>query len=407
MVDSPFDPFYNRCVEDCPRSFLMSSSPKEGGRSAETTTPNDAGLRAKGRKGALRRSVRCRRMDAQFCAAWVLWAAAKAGLGRRASGTPFSNEQWPGKVRMDQRIEILMATYNGAPYIREQLDSILAQTDRRWRLTISDDGSTDGTDAIVDAYVRQYPERMRRAHASGRFGCARDHFFWLMRQCDADWVLFSDQDDVFYPRKVQVLTDAMRAAEERWGTQTPLLVFSDQTVVDEQLHTLAPSLMRYQQQCRTDFDYRGILLQNVVTGGAMAINRALAQWGAQCSRPKETIMHDWWLAAVAARFGRVIYIDEALGVYRQHESNSVGAKDVASLGYVARMLRDPQGIRESILHKKRQAGVFRDTFQGRLTDDDRVFLQAFCALRSGPRFYLRYRRQIHGMKRLAGFMLWG
>lgn len=307
----------------------------------------------------------------------------------------------------NRRIEILMATYNGAPYIREQLDSILAQTDCRWRLTVSDDGSTDGTDAIVDAYVRQYPERMRRVHVGGRFGCARDHFFWLMRQCDADWMLFSDQDDVFYPRKVQALTEAMRAAEERLGAQTPLLVFSDQTVVDAQLRTISPSLMRYQRQYSAAFDYRSILLQNVVTGGAMAINRALAQWGAQCIRPQETIMHDWWLAAVAARFGHIVYLDEALGAYRQHESNSVGAKRVDSLGYVARMLRDPQRIRASIGCKKRQAGVFRDTFRERLTDGDRAFLQAFCASRSGARFYLRYRRQIHGMKRLAGFMLWG
>ena len=118
-------------------------------------------------------------------------------------------------------------------------------------------------------------------------------------------------------------------------------------------------------------------------------------------------MHDWWMAAVAARFGHIVYLDEALGAYRQHESNSVGAKRVDSLGYVARMLRDPQRIRASIGCKKRQAGVFRDTFRERLTDDDRAFLQAFCASRSGARFYLRYRRQIHGMKRLTGFMLWG
>ena len=54
-----------------------------------------------------------------------------------------------------KRIEILMAAYNGAPYIREQSDSILGQTDINWYLTISDDGSTDDTDAVIDEYVRR------------------------------------------------------------------------------------------------------------------------------------------------------------------------------------------------------------------------------------------------------------
>ena len=69
--------------------------------------------------------------------------------------------------------------YNGAPYIREQIDSILCQTDTNWHLTISDDGSTDGTDAIIDEYARQYPDRVQRVYSGRRFGGAKDHFFWM------------------------------------------------------------------------------------------------------------------------------------------------------------------------------------------------------------------------------------
>ena len=59
-----------------------------------------------------------------------------------------------------KRIEILMAAYNGAPYIGGQIDSILCQTDKNWHLTISDDGSTDNTDAVIDEYVRRYPDKV-------------------------------------------------------------------------------------------------------------------------------------------------------------------------------------------------------------------------------------------------------
>ena len=77
------------------------------------------------------------------------------------------------------KIEVLMAVYNGSAYIREQIDSILNQTYENWHLTISDDGSTDGTDLIADEYAAKYPERITRVYSGVRFGNARDHFMWL------------------------------------------------------------------------------------------------------------------------------------------------------------------------------------------------------------------------------------
>lgn len=145
----------------------------------------------------------------------------------------------------DKWAEILLASYNGAAYIGEQIDSIITQTDDRWHLTLSDDGSSDGTDAILDAYVQRYPGKLARVHSGRRFGNARDHFFWLMNQCDAPYILFSDQDDVFYPQKVEKTLNALMEAEKAFGADTPILVFTDQTPTDEHLRPLAPSLMRY------------------------------------------------------------------------------------------------------------------------------------------------------------------
>lgn len=304
-------------------------------------------------------------------------------------------------------IEILMATYNGAPYLREQIDSILRQTDRNWHLTISDDGSTDGTDAIIDGYVQRDPDRICRVVSGRRFGGARSHFFWLTAQCDADYMAFSDQDDVWYDGKLEALRRSMLEAEARRGRETPLLVFSDQTVTDDQLRTLSPSLMRYQKQYFGRFDYRSILMQNVVTGGAMMINRPLAALALQCADASQTIMHDWWMAAVAARFGEIAYIDESLGAYRQHGDNSVGAKDVGSLSHVLGKLGNTREIRHTLACKKAQAAVFERTYAPRLEEADRSFLEQFSRRRSGPAFYLRHRSLIHGGFRLAGMMVFG
>lgn len=307
----------------------------------------------------------------------------------------------------NERIEILMAAYNGAPYIREQVDSILCQTDTNWHLTVSDDGSTDGTDAILDEYMQRYPDKVRRVVSGRRFGGAKEHFLWLTAQCDAPYLVFSDQDDVWYRDKLKALRHAMQDAELRLGSDTPILVFSDQTVTDDKLNTLSPSLMRYQKQYFEQFDYRSILMQNVVTGGAMLINRALAKLSLLCADTSQVIMHDWWMAAVAARFGEIVYIDEALGVYRQHGHNSVGAKDVGSVGYVRRMFADTRSVREKMLRKKAQAGLFAQTYAALLDDGDTAFLQGFSKPLSGPLFYWKNRERIHGDHRLLGMMLFG
>ena len=306
-----------------------------------------------------------------------------------------------------KRIEILMAAYNGAPYIGGQIDSILGQTDINWHLTISDDGSTDNTDAVIDEYVRRYPDKVQRAYSGRRFGGAKDHFFWLTAQCDADYIAYCDDDDTWRADKLEKLRKAMQDAETRLCSDTPILVFSDQTVTDGELNVISPSLMRYQRQYFEHFDYRSILLQNVVTGGAMMVNRALARLALECVDPSRVIMHDWWMAVVAARFGEIVYIDEPLGAYRQHGSNSVGAKNVGSAGYVRRALSNLANVKGALQRKKAQAAVFEKTYAALLHDADRVFLQEFEKAYSGPLFYWKNQDLIHGSHRLAGMMLLG
>ena len=305
------------------------------------------------------------------------------------------------------KVEILLASYNGEAYIKEQIDSILSQTDEHWHLTVSDDGSTDKTSEILDSYVLNDPNRIARVFSGRRFGNARDHFFWLMEQCPADYMFTCDQDDRWNPEKVQKTLEKLIEAENEYGKGMPILVFTDQTPTDAQLNPLAPSLMRYQNQFFEHFDYRSILMQNVVTGGAMGINRALADLAMKCVDPAQTIMHDWWVAAVAARFGKIIYIDEPLSDYRQHGTNSVGAKDVRSIAHIANMLAHLDGIRKTMHEKKAQARMFAQTYEETLNNKDIEFLEPYVKHRSGPLFYWKNRELIHGFFRLAGMMVLG
>jgi len=302
-------------------------------------------------------------------------------------------------------LEILMTAHNGAEYIEEQIESILEQTDENWHLTISDDGSADATPAIIERYVKRYPNRILRHDSLRCFGNARDHFFYLMGNCKADYMLFCDHDDVWFPEKVSRTREALVRAEQEYGQNRPILVFSDQIPADEALKPLASSLMRYQKQYVRRFDYRSLLMQNVVTGGAMGINRALAALAGRGEGEEGVIMHDWWLAVVAARFGHIAYIDEPLGIYRQHTGNAIGAKDVSSVAYVLQKLANLRSVRRTILDKKLQAAAFERVFESDLSPEDMLFLHAFQRRRSGPVFWLRYQRLIHGAARKAGMLL--
>ena len=179
----------------------------------------------------------------------------------------------------NRTIEILMATHNGERFLREQIDSIRTQTDPDWRLTVSDDGSADGTEEILRAYAEREPERITRYVSGRRFGNPRDHFLHLIRHCGAEWMMLCDQDDTWFPEKIAVFREAMEAAEAQYGKEMPLLVFSDQVPADERLRPLADSLMTYQKQNTASFDYRAILMQNVVTGGALLVIVALTARG--------------------------------------------------------------------------------------------------------------------------------
>lgn len=308
---------------------------------------------------------------------------------------------------MQPTVEILLATYNGERFLREQLDSLLAQTWEAWHLTVSDDDSVDATPTILDEYAARYPDRIRRVRHEGRFGNARDHFFWLMRECKAAYMMFCDQDDIWHLDKVEKTMRALLEAEAKAGAEVPVLIFTDLTPVDERLHPIAHSLMKMQKQYTDIIDYRALLMQNIVTGCTTGINHALAGLAGKCKNTSRVIMHDWWLGVVAARFGKVVYLDESTMLYRQHGGNCVGAKNAGSVKDSLQTFSHINRLCGTIAAKKRQADVYLQTYDGRLEAEELPFFHGFIRKRSGPAFYWHHRRLLHPFFRLAGMMLLG
>ena len=103
---------------------------------------------------------------------------------------------------MKAMIDILMSTYNGGRFVEQQIDSIIAQTFTDWRLLIRDDGSSDGTAEIVSRYADLHRERICLIESNGENLGACQSFARLLEGADADYMMFSDQDDVWLPDKL-------------------------------------------------------------------------------------------------------------------------------------------------------------------------------------------------------------
>jgi glycosyltransferase involved in cell wall biosynthesis len=230
-------------------------------------------------------------------------------------------------------LDVLLATYQGAGYLPEQIDSILAQSRPGLRILVRDDGSSDATPAMLADYAARHPEIVPVDDPRPRLGACAS-FGALLERSEADFVFFCDQDDVWLPGRLSRMLDRMQELQRQFGADMPLLVHSDLAVVDASLRLLHPSFCAYQHLD----PLRGgslprLLVQNVVTGCAAMVNRALARRAVPI--PPEAVMHDWWLALVAAAVGRIGWLPEPTVLYRQHAANRVGAKRWGP-GYVLR-----------------------------------------------------------------------
>lgn len=215
-------------------------------------------------------------------------------------------------------INILLSTYNGERFLREQVESIQAQTVRDWHLLIRDDGSSDQTRQIIEELVAS-DERIRFINPDDttNLGVIKS-FFTLVKHEPADYYFFSDQDDVWLPNKLEV---TLKQAQQENPAQ-PLLIYTDLKVVNQDLVVQHESMIATQSH-HANTELVQELTENTVTGGTMMINRALA---ALWQTADGLLMHDWYLALVASALGKLVYLDQPTQLYRQHDSNVLGAR---------------------------------------------------------------------------------
>ncbi|RPE64654.1 glycosyl transferase family 2 [Pacificibacter maritimus] len=219
------------------------------------------------------------------------------------------------------KILILLATYNGDAFLQEQLDSLIAQTDKNWDLLVSDDGSSDTTVEIL--------QRFKQAHSTDhditiltgpQSGCAQN-FLFLIRSIPENTRLisFSDQDDVWFPDK---LARARKALNEAKQPSTPLLYAADVLICD---HKLAP-LHTFQKRTWTP-SVGNSFVQSIGAGNTMMLNApAIRLLQTAANEVDDVVVHDWWAYQVISCCGGTVLRDpNAVLRYRQHDNNVIGS----------------------------------------------------------------------------------
>ena len=226
-------------------------------------------------------------------------------------------------------IHILLATYNGAKYLQEQLESLAQQKYKKWTLTISDDGSTDETIEIIKAFAKKRQEQIRLLQGPS-IGSSTRNFFHLIKQIPVEnkevLYAFCDQDDVW-------LNNKLVSAVQWHASQLddPIRLYCGRTqYVNKQLKPISLS-----SNVGRHASFANALVQNIASGNTMVFNSGVLA-ALKKIHPENSVWHDWTTYLITTAIGGSVgFDDKAHVLYRQHETNVIGANN----GLISKIFR--------------------------------------------------------------------
>lgn len=231
---------------------------------------------------------------------------------------------------MDKKssIAVLLCSYNGSEYIRQQIDSIINQTETDWTIFVSDDGSTDETHSILHSYQEKLGDK-RFIIMNGPGKGFAWNFLSLLRKCGShyDYYAFCDQDDEWMPDKLARGVLILSGHDK----EIPTVYCGRTALVDEHGNHLGESPL-----FRKKPSFKNALIQSIAGGNTMILNRAAVDIVNKTPDDVTIVSHDWWIYIIITSVGGNIYYDPKPGInYRQHTNNIVGS----NLGWLARFKR--------------------------------------------------------------------
>lgn len=216
----------------------------------------------------------------------------------------------------NHKISVLLCTHNGEKFIEEQIKSIFKQKERSIKIFISDDNSQDKTINILRKFSSKSNVDLKFGPQKG----ATENFLSLIRRDDieSDYFAFSDQDDIWLENHIHRAINSL----EQVPNNIPALFASRTILINESGHTIGKSPRQNKKA-----SFQNAIIQNIASGNTMVFNRAARNLLIKMTAVVKPIWHDWALyQAVSACNGTIFYSQIPSVLYRQHESNLIGAK---------------------------------------------------------------------------------
>lgn len=204
------------------------------------------------------------------------------------------------------KISIAMATFNGAKYLQQQLDSFLVQTRLPDEMVVCDDGSDDETVAILHTFKDTAPFQVEISENPERLGCTKN-FEKAVSLCTGDLIFFSDQDDVWFANKIQVMTEFMT------GNPKIMVAVNDAEIVDEKLDS---SGLKQLEQIKAI----GLPPDSLKLGCCTVFRKEMTSL--LIPIPDDCVAHDTWLSRLAVALGVRALVEVPLQYYRRHTQNT-------------------------------------------------------------------------------------
>lgn len=214
---------------------------------------------------------------------------------------------------------VLMSTYNGEKYIREQIDSVLAQKGCRVQLFVRDDGSSDQTIEILQKYQEA---GMLIYYTGENMKPAKSFLDLLYNAPGAEYYAFCDQDDIWMPEK---LIEAIGMLQKRKNISSNNILMYFSNLIDVDANKILLKEKHLESHVYTDF--QSVLVRcSWIFGCTQVFSYELKELVKNSYHPKEQPMHDVWVGMICAMYGEIVYDDRAFIHYRQHAQNVVGAQ---------------------------------------------------------------------------------
>lgn len=270
-------------------------------------------------------------------------------------------------------VTVVLATYNGEKYLKEQLDSLLRQKGVQVKILVRDDGSKDGTTVILDEYQSK---GLLNWYTGEHLNVQKGYLDLLKHVPETDYYAFCDQDDVWDDDKLLIAVTEL----DEMPAEKPAMYYCGQRLVDENLKLISIHKIASDRSPHTNF-----LISNVA-GCTAVFNRCLV-YAVNSANPEFILMHDSWLFKVCLALGGNYFADSAAHInYRQHGNNVAGLN---------------RGVKGKIRQVKRYLDVFEiqkqcqsllECYGDRMTPEYKKLTAEICNYAQTTRQWLKFLR---------------